>query len=120
MLSQAEKPNSMSRLSRRSALGVLSAGVASVVVPAAIAATSATVAESTPAVLPTIMETPSPDAALLQLVDQYLAGNAEYERLTAIIDSAYKKLSNANPMPDVLRVRPENQELGLRISGTTR
>jgi hypothetical protein len=59
------------------------------------------------------MATPSPDAALLQLVDQYLAARAEYQRLDAIIDRAYRKLWAENPRPDVLLMRPEDEALGL-------
>jgi hypothetical protein len=99
--------------SRRGFLAVLSAGAASAVAPAALAGASVSVAKSPAGDLPTSMAAPSPDAALLQLVDQYLAAHAEYRRLDAICDRAYTKMSNANPMPDVLRVRPEDQELGL-------
>jgi hypothetical protein len=99
--------------SRRGFLAVLSAGAASAVAPAALAGASVPVAKSPPGDLPTSMATPSPDAALLQLVDQYSVAHAECRQLDAICDRAYRKIWDANPMPDVLLVRPEDQDLGL-------
>ncbi len=99
--------------SRRGFLAVLGAGTASVIAPVALAGIPAPVAETSTADLPTSRATPSPDAALLQIVDDYLAADAERLRLRAIVERARKKQQAANPMPDVLLVRPEDADLGL-------
>ena len=109
---QAEKPNTMSRLTRRSALaglaGAAAAGVAAVPAIASVGADAAAGSAST--VVPAI---PSPDAALLLLVDEYLTASTEAQRLDKIISRAYKKMWAENPMPEALRVRPEDRELGI-------
>jgi hypothetical protein len=57
--------------------------------------------------------TPSRDAALLQIFDEYLAANADYRRLYAIYDRGRKKHQAKYPMPEVVRVQPGDEELGL-------
>jgi hypothetical protein len=84
--------------SRRGFLVVLSAGAASAVAPAALAGAPGPVAESPAGDFATSVATPSPDAALQQLVDDYLATDAERLRLRAIVDRAHKKQQAANPM----------------------
>jgi hypothetical protein len=99
--------------SRRRFLGVLSAGAASAVAPAAVAAALAPAAETllkTPAPAATVS---SPDAALLQLVNSYLAADDERQRLKEVLNRARKTQEAKYPMPDVLRVRPEDHELEL-------
>jgi hypothetical protein len=57
--------------------------------------------------------TPSPDAALLQLFDEYMATVEEYQRVYGLYESGQAKHQERYPMPDVLRVRPEDAELEL-------
>jgi hypothetical protein len=99
--------------SRRGFLAVLSAGAASAVVPAALAVASVPVTESSPGDLPTSMATPSPDAALLQLFDQYKAARSEYGRLSRKECRLNEKHKAATPLPDALRVQPGDADLGL-------
>jgi hypothetical protein len=99
--------------SRRGFLAVLSAGAASAVAPAALAGAPAHVAEISTRGLPTSMATPSPDAALLHLFDEYLATDAEYRRLRAIFERGRKQHEAKYPMPDAMLVQPGDAELGL-------
>jgi hypothetical protein len=99
--------------SRRGFLAVLSAGAASAVAPAALAGIPLHVAETSTGDLPTSIATPSPDAALLQLFDEYLATDAEYRRLLAIFERGRKRHEAKYPMPDAMLVQPGDAELGL-------
>ncbi len=56
---------------------------------------------------------PSPDAALLQLFDEYMATVAEHRRVYGLYERGRDKHQAKHPMPDVMRVRPEDAELGL-------
>jgi hypothetical protein len=58
----------------------------------------------------------NPDAKLLAIIDQYLAVQTEYDQANAIWDQAYGRQKAENPMPDVLRVRPEDEALGLCVA----
>lgn len=99
--------------SRRGFLAVLSAGTASAIATAALASIPAPVAETSPGDLPTSTATPSPDAALLQLFDEYLAAESEYRRLEAIFERGRKQHEAKYPMPDAMLVQPGDAELGL-------
>jgi hypothetical protein len=54
------------------------------------------------------------DAHLLALVDKYFADDAEYERLSAAETELSTKHYASVPTPDVLRVRPEDEALGIQ------
>jgi hypothetical protein len=56
---------------------------------------------------------PSPDAALLQLFDEYMATVEEYQRVRDLYEYGRAEQQAKYPMPEVLRVRPEDAELGL-------
>jgi hypothetical protein len=99
--------------SRRRFLGVLSAGAAATVAPAALAATLAPLAETAPSALAPAPAAPSPDARLLELFDQYMATNAEYRHLHAIYERGRDKHQAKHPMPEVIQVQPGDAELGL-------
>ncbi len=99
--------------SRRGFFAVLGAGTASVIAPAALARIPAPVAEISTSDLPTSTAPPSPDAALLQLFDQYMAARSEFCRLLEGEDRMAQRHNAENPMPDVLRVRPGDADLGL-------
>jgi hypothetical protein len=62
---------------------------------------------------PAAVATPSPDAALLQLFDEYTTIVAEYDRVYGLYQRGRAKHQAKYPMPDVLRVQPEDAELGL-------
>jgi hypothetical protein len=107
--------------SRRRFLGVLSAGAASAIAPAAVAATLAPAAETAlstpaPAVAPSLpheAEVPFLDADLMKLVNEYLTAHDEWRRLEEVLNRARKVQEAKYPMPDVLRVQPEDTELEL-------
>jgi hypothetical protein len=109
--------------SRRRFLGVLSAGAAAAVAPAALAATTpapaalaatpAPAAETAPSGLPNAAATPSPDAGLLQLFGEYMAANAEYVRLYAIFDRGQKRHQAKYAVPDAMMVQPGDAEFDL-------
>jgi hypothetical protein len=71
------------------------------------------VTESSPGDLSTSVATPSQDAALLQLFDEYLATEAESRRLMAIFERGRKQHEAKYPMPDAMLVQPGDAELGL-------
>lgn len=99
--------------SRRGFLAVLSAGAAATVAPAALAATLAPLPETASSALAPAVVAPSPDAGLLVLFDQYMATNAEEQRLRAIYERGRHKHQAKHPMPEVIRVQPGDAELGL-------
>jgi hypothetical protein len=99
--------------SRRRFLGVLSAGAASAIAPAAIAATLAPAAETPLTAAPPAVASPSPDEALLQLFDEYMSTVAEHQPVYGLYKRGRAKHQAKYSMPDVLRVRPEDAELGL-------
>jgi hypothetical protein len=123
----AQENNMNAIQSRRRFLGVLSAGAASAIAPAAVAgalapaaetllSAPATLAAAVPAVAPP--EEPFdwskyPDAKLFKLVNEYLAADDERRRLEEVIDRGEKVQAAKHPMPDVLRVLPEDAELEL-------
>jgi hypothetical protein len=99
--------------SRRRFLGVLSAGAAATVAPAALAATLAPLSETAPSAFVPAVAPPSPDEGLLQLLDQYIAARSEYRRLSRKTHRLYEKHKAATPLPAALRVQPGDAELGL-------
>jgi hypothetical protein len=99
--------------SRRRFLAVLSAGAAATVAPAALAATLAPLPETASSAIAPAVVAPSPDAGLLVLFDQYMATNAEEQRLRAIYDRGRDRHQAKHPMPEVIRVQPGDAELGL-------
>jgi hypothetical protein len=56
------------------------------------------------------------DAKLLALVDEYFAADAEYDRLSAAETELSTKHYASVPTPDALRVRPEDETLGILTS----
>jgi hypothetical protein len=89
-------------------------------VPASTAAASAAAAMLAPAAqtLPTVpalsvAAVPNPDAELLRLVDEYVAGKKEYRRLARRREREYDKHEAANPMPDALMIRDEDIQLDI-------
>jgi hypothetical protein len=98
--------------SRRRFLGVLSAGAASVAVPA-IALTTKPPAETPFSSHVPIVAGPSPDAALMELGEKYFVAAAEYQRLYAILKRGQKKHQAKYSMPDAILVQPGDAELGL-------
>jgi hypothetical protein len=58
------------------------------------------------------------DAKLLALVDKYFADDAEYDRLSAAETELSTKHYASVPTPDVLRVRPEDEALGIQTSAS--
>jgi hypothetical protein len=106
-MSQATRPDTMIP-TRRRFLAVVSAGAASTVAPAALAAPETALSAPAPAVA-----TPSPDAGLLQLFDEYLAARSDYRRLSRKERRLSEKHDVATPLPDGLRVQPGDAELGL-------
>jgi hypothetical protein len=98
--------------SRRGFLAVLSAGAASVAVPA-VALTTKPRTETPLSGLAPAVASPSPDAALLQLGDEYMAAQSEYRRLCAIFERGKKEHQAKFPMPDAMLVQPGDAELGL-------
>jgi hypothetical protein len=106
----------MTTMSRRSilarALLALSAGAT--VAPAALAATASARSPETALSPPApAVATPSPDAGLLQLFDEYQAARCDYRRLSRKECRLSEKHKAATPLPDVLRVQPGDAELGL-------
>jgi hypothetical protein len=61
--------------------------------------------------LPKMVDERFPDAALVKLINEYLTAHEEKERLDEIIERASKEQEARYPMPDELRVRPEDAEL---------
>jgi hypothetical protein len=61
----------------------------------------------------TVEEVPFLDAKLMQLVDDYLSANDERQRLEEMLHRAAEAQEAKHPMPDALRVRPEDAELEL-------
>jgi hypothetical protein len=70
-------------------------------------------AETAPSALAPAAATPSPDAGLLQLFDQYMAAWSEYRRLLRLEDRMTKKHKVLTPMPEAMLVQPGDAELGL-------
>jgi hypothetical protein len=110
----ADSPNTTSP-SRRALL----AGAPAVAVAALAAGTVvnsfATAAASpvAPAAIAPVVVTPSPDASLLELFDEYLAARSDYRRLSRKERRLSEKHKAATPLPDVLRVQPGDADLGL-------
>jgi hypothetical protein len=99
--------------SRRRFLGVLSAGAASVVAPAAVAATLAPAAE-VPLIEPVpAVATPSRDIPLLELFGEYTAYVMEYRRAYRLYERGRDKHQARHPMPKIMHVQPGDAELGL-------
>jgi hypothetical protein len=99
--------------SRRRFLGVLSAGAASAIAPAAVAATLAPAAE-VPFIAPVpALASPSPDAALQQLFDEYMSTVAEYRRAYGLYERGRDQHQARHPMPKTILVQPGDAELGL-------
>jgi hypothetical protein len=105
--------------SRRGFLTVLSAGAASAIVPAALAAPSAPVTETAlsglPAAVPAL---PSPDAELFKLLDEHRSAVIEQQRLYKIFEKIedqwlQQSRKRQKPIPEVLRRRPEDSVLEL-------
>lgn len=102
--------------SRRGFLAVLSAGAASAVVPAALAAPLAPVTETALSGLLASQPLPSADAELFNLLEAHLSAAVEQRRLYKVFDkfeAELFRLYKQQPIPDVLRQRPEDLELGL-------
>ncbi len=103
--------------SRRGFLAVLSAGAASAVIPAALAAPIAPVTETALSGLPaSMLGLPCADAELFNLLEAYLSAAVEQRRLYKVFDKFEAesfRLYQQQPIPDVLRQRPEDVELGL-------
>jgi hypothetical protein len=95
------------KLSRRAVL----AGVPALAVVAAPVA--ATALSGVPVKL---AEASGDDAVLLRLVDDYIAAQAEVDRLSDLASRDSEKHSAANPMPHALLVRPEDEALGITTS----
>jgi hypothetical protein len=57
--------------------------------------------------------TPSPDAKLLQLFDEYISTVEEHRRVYGLYKHGRTKHQAKYPMPEVMLVRPEDDELGL-------
>jgi hypothetical protein len=57
--------------------------------------------------------TPSPDAKLLQLFDEYMSTAEEHRRVYGLYQRGRAKHQAKHPMPEVMLVRPEDAELGL-------
>jgi hypothetical protein len=109
--------------SRRGFLAVLSAGTASAVVPAALAAPLAPVTETALSDLAPAVAGPSPDAALLKLIDDYRVAKAETDRAHDVFapfeeKSFARKRQLLAQMPEALRALPEDVALELPISAT--
>jgi len=66
-----------------------------------------------PPIVPSAGGSPDPDARLLKLIDQYSSVNAEHDKVDAKWQKAYEKQKKSTPMPEVLRVRPEDDALGI-------
>jgi hypothetical protein len=119
MSSQATRPHTMSP-TRRRFLAIVGAGAASTVAPAAIAAALAPATETPPSALAPAAAIPSPDAALLKLIDDYWTANAETDRARDVcrpLEEKYfaRKRQLLADMPNALRVRPEDTDLDLPI-----
>lgn len=108
--------------SRRRFLGILSAGAAATVAPAALAATLAPLAATAPSVLPAAVAGPSADATLLTLIDNYWTAKAEADRAYEVFAPfeekrfARRRRLLQNP-PEALRVRPEDHDLLPKSNG---
>src|SRR5262249_18059753 len=95
--------------------GLLLGLMAAAAVPAApaIAKAVAAPAMAVPAVGASVEAGPSPDAALLQLFDDYMSTNTEYWRVYGLYKRGWAKHQAKHPMPQAMLVRPEDAELGL-------
>jgi hypothetical protein len=73
-------------------------------------AVAAPAAEAVSSALAPAVASPSPDAALLQLVDEYFAAEAKWQH---ILSDQSRQEPERPPIPDVLQFRPEDETLGL-------
>jgi hypothetical protein len=99
--------------SRRALLfGLGAAGVVAspAVASSLLGAPAAPLAEIVPSGLAPAVATPSPDAALLQLVEKYFAAEAKWQH---ILCDQSRQEPKRPPIPDVLQFRPEDETLGL-------
>jgi hypothetical protein len=96
--------------SRRGFLAVLSA---SAIAPAALAGIPTHVAETSTGDLPTSRAIPSADAALLQLVDDYLAANTKWRAISAAADRAEEE--RPRPTRAVLRAWERKSVAALNV-----
>jgi hypothetical protein len=105
----------MTTMSRRSILarGLLALSAGATVAPVALAAAASAPSPETALSVPAPAATPSPDASLLQLFDQYMAANAEYQRLYAIYERGRDEHRAKHPVPEAMKVQPGDAELGL-------
>ena len=102
--------------SRRAMLkSALAAAVAAPVValPAAAALTPPAMESALSGLATNLAGQSEQDAGLLRLVDRCLKADRYRNRLLQIDHGDYEARETANPMPDVLRVRPEDNDLGL-------
>ena len=53
------------------------------------------------------------DAELIKLGEKFDAAQSEHDRLSDIEDRAHEKHDAENPMPDALKVRPDDEGLGI-------
>jgi hypothetical protein len=113
MSRQATRPDTMIP-TRRRFLAIVGAGAVSTAAPAAIAAP---LFSSAP---PALVATPSPDAVLLKLIDDYWTAKAEANRAFDVFTpfeerSFARKRQLLADLPEALRARPEDLDLNLSL-----
>jgi hypothetical protein len=114
-MSQAENRTTTILSRRRMLAGFALALPAATVAASAAAAMLAPAADTPLSGLATGVAPSNPDAALLKLVDEYFAALAEQDRLDEAHTPFEEKwfAQKKRPMPDALRVRPEDGDLGI-------